>query len=76
MVNGNLMFDDFKDFYNKRDTIKKLFSHLCVSSKTQYKSYVYGKKMRVYLLDKIWEYLNEPFGSVYYINDDILAFYL
>ena len=39
--------------------------------------YVYSNLLlKEWQLDKIWEYLNEPFGSFYYVSYDMLGEYV
>lgn len=72
-----MRFTDFKDFYNKKDIIKECFDDLSLQDKYMYKMYVYSNELiKRGKLDKIWEFLNEPFGSVYYISSDSLELYL
>ena len=35
-----------------------------------------GEALKEFLADKIWEYLNEPFGSAYYVSREMLGVYL
>lgn len=62
-----LKFDSMTEFYNKRTTIREKYQTMI--KKREYKEYVYSKKSITpqYLLDIIWEYLNEPKGSPYYV---------
>ena len=72
-----MRFIDFKDFYSRCDIIKGYFDDLSLQDKYMYKMYVYSNELiRRDRLNKIWEYLNEPFGSAYYVSKDMLGVYL
>lgn len=77
LVAENMKFIDFKDFYKRRRLIKHAYDLLSPNEKQIYKLYVYSNRLIVESkLNKIWEALNEPFGSVYYIPIDSLDVYL
>jgi hypothetical protein len=77
MVNPSMIFYNFFDFYENAERIKKEYARLSVEQKKVYKLYVYSNRLlRDFLADKIWEYLNEPFGSAYYVSKDMLGAYL
>lgn len=77
LIGEDMRFVNFKDFYDRRIIIKNAFNMLSIRDRQIYKMYVYSNRLiREYMLDKIWEYLNEPFGSVYYVADDGLSVYL
>lgn len=77
MVNPSMIFYNFFDFYENSERIKKEYARLSVEQKKVYKLYVYSNRLlRDFLADKIWEYLNEPFGSAYYVSKDMLGAYL
>lgn len=72
-----MRFIDFKDFYNRCDVIKSYYDNLSLRDKYIYKMYVYSNRLvNEKKLNKIWEYLNEPFGSAYYMSKDMLSVYL
>lgn len=72
-----MRFVDFKDFYNRCDVIKSYYDNLSLRDKYIYKMYVYSNRLvNEKKLNKIWEYLNEPFGSAYYMSKDMLSVYL
>ena len=72
-----MRFTDFKDFYDRCEIIKDYFNDLSLRDKYMYKMYVYSNELiKRDRLNKIWEYLNEPFGSAYYISKDMLSVYL
>lgn len=77
MVKDSMIFYNFSDFYNNAIRIKSEYEKLSVNDKCVYKLYVYSNRLlKEYIADKIWEYLNEPFGSAYYISYDMLGVYL
>lgn len=76
MVYDDMRFYTFNEFYNQGVRIKNHFINLSVDDKLVYRMYVYSNRhIKDYLLDKIWEYLNEPFGSTYYVSYDMLGLY-
>lgn len=77
IIKRDMLFNNFEDFYKKAKHIKDVFELLCPKDKRLYKMYVYSNPIiRDGLLDKIWEYLNEPLGSCYYVSYDMLGEYL
>ena len=76
MVYDDMRFYTFNEFYKQGVRIKNHFINLSVDDKLVYRMYVYSNRhIKDYLLDKIWEYLNEPFGSAYYVSYDMLGLY-
>lgn len=76
MVEKEMMFMGLKDFYNKSRYIKSLYNELCIDEKRIYKMYVYSNCLLTESQkDRIWEYLNEPFGSIWYVPQDVLKDY-
>lgn len=76
MVYDDMRFYTFNEFYDQAVRIKNHFINLNVGDKLVYRMYVYSNRhIKDYLLDKIWEYLNEPFGSIYYVSYDTLGLY-
>ena len=72
-----MRFIDFKDFYDRCEIRKDYFNDLSLQEKYMYKMYVYSNELiKRDRLNKIWEYLNEPFGSVYYVSKEMLSVYL
>lgn len=65
-----LGFYSISDFRDKASFIKSVYVLLSLDEKRFYKMYVYSNSF-LFLAqrDKIWEYLNEPFGSPYYVSD-------
>jgi hypothetical protein len=77
MVNPSMTFFNFQDFYVNAKRIKSLYVNLSVEEKRIYKMYVYSNRLLSdKKVDKVWEYLNEPFGSVYYVSYEMLGEYL
>lgn len=62
-------FYGVSDFCMNAEVIKKEYEDMVYEEKRMYKYYVYSNS---FLTTKekniIWEYLNEPFGSVYYLT--------
>lgn len=72
-----MTFFNFQDFYIHAKRIKALYVNLTVDEKRVYKMYVYSNRLlNDKKVDKVWEYLNEPFGSVYYVSYEMLGEYL
>ena len=72
MVRQSMIFYNFNDDY-----IKKQYVLLSTKEKIIYKMYVYSNCILTEkLANVIWEYLNEPFGSVYYVSKVMLQEYL
>lgn len=77
MVNPSMTFFNFQDFYLNAKRIKSLYVNLSVEEKRIYKMYVYSNRLLSdKKVDKVWEFLNEPFGSVYYVSYEMLGEYL
>lgn len=77
IVKLDMMFNNFDDFYENAKYIKSRFDLMSLYEKRIYKMYVYSNPIiKIYILDKIWEYLNEPLGSCYYVSYDMLGEYL
>lgn len=77
MVYNDMRFYTFAEFYQHAIYIKHRYDSLDEHDKCVYKMYIYSNRIiREYVLDKIWEYLNEPMGSCYYVSFDMLGFYL
>lgn len=76
MVYDDMRFYTFNEFYDQGKRIKEHFDKLSIKDKLTYRMYVYSNRhIKDYLLDKIWEFLNEPFGSTYYVSYDMLGLY-
>lgn len=72
-----LRFYNFEDFYKRKELIKFHYEQLSNKEKSIYKMYVYSNRLiSDRKVDKIWEYLNEPFGSFYYVSGEMLGAYL
>lgn len=69
MIRDEMRFIGFKDFYKRSRKIKILYSKMSLNEKWVYKYYVYSNRLiSVDNLDLIWEYLNEPKGSEFYVS--------
>lgn len=74
VVKDEIQFNTFEEFYLKAKNIKKEFEKMTLKEKCIYKMYVYSNcLLKMYIQDKIWEYLNEPIGSVYYTSYEMLG---
>ena len=61
----------------KHPFIKNKYQKLSYKEKSIYKLYVYSiSNIKYNLKDKIWEYLNEPVGSCYFVSKDTLLEFL
>lgn len=59
MINDNMRFNGFPDFYSRKDIISGLYSNLKITDKAVYKYYVYSRRyLREKTCDAIWEYIN------------------
>lgn len=62
------------DFCLNAKIIKKEYDKMSYSEKRLYKYHVYSNSfLTMKEQNLIWEYLNEPFGSVYYITYEQLV---
>ena len=77
MVKDSMIFYNFEDFYKNAIRIKCEYELLSIKDMRVYRMYIYSNRLlKESLCDKIWEYLNEPLGSVYYISYETLGMYL
>lgn len=77
MVDSAMVFYTFKDFYANAKRIKEKYEKLSNYDKRIYKMYVYSNRsLSEKVANKVWEYLNEPFGSFYYVSYEMLGVYL
>lgn len=77
MVDSAMIFYTFKDFYANAERIKEKYEKLSYYDKRIYKMYVYSNRsLSEKVANKVWEYLNEPFGSAYYVSYEMLGVYL
>ena len=59
MIDDNMRFNGFPDFYSRKDIISGLYIRLGVHDKAVYKYYVYSRRyLRERTCDAIWEYIN------------------
>lgn len=72
----NMYFVSSREFYEKRDTIRAKYSLLSFAKKCIYKSYVYSRDIYYANKNIIWEFLNEPDDSEYFIKAklDMISF--
>lgn len=76
MVYDDMRFYTFDDFYFMGKRIKDHYEKLNLEEKRIYKMYFYCNRIvKEWLLDKMWEYLNEPIGSCYYVSYEMLGIY-
>ena len=76
MIYDDMRFYTFDDFYSMAKRIKSHYEKLTLKEKCIYKMYFYSNRIiKEWLLDKMWEYLNEPIGSCYYVSYEMLGVY-
>lgn len=65
-----------EEFYDKKDLIRNEYKTWSYCRKFMYKTYVYSRDMLVVQKNTIWEYLNEPEDSEYYVKAcfDLISF--
>lgn len=69
MIQDEMRFIGFKDFYKRSRKIKSMYDKLSLEEKWIYKYYVYSNALvSQNRLDLIWEYLNEPENSEYFVS--------
>ena len=69
MIKDEMRFIGFKDFYKRSRKIKSMYDRLSLEEKWTYKYYVYSNALiSQNRLDLIWEYLNEPENSEYFVS--------
>ena len=69
MIKEELRFIGFKDFYKRSRIIKSKYRSLSLEEKWTYKYYLYSNSLiSLTRLDLMWEYLNEPESSEYYVS--------
>lgn len=69
MIKDELRFIGFRDFYKRSRIIKSVYKSLSLEDKWTYKYYIYSNALiSQNRLDLIWEYLNEPDNSEYYVS--------
>ena len=77
LIYTDMVFYNDNEFCNNCEYFKKRYMEVTVYEKYIYKLYVYSfDNIRILLKDKIWEYLNEPFGSCYMVTKEYLESYL
>ena len=69
MIKEELRFIGFKDFYKRSRIIRSTYMSLSLEEKWTYKYYLYSNSLiSLTRLDLMWEYLNEPESSEYYVS--------
>ena len=69
MIQDEMRFIGFKDFYKRSRKIKSMYDKLSLEEKWTYKYYVYSNALvSQNRVDLIWEYLNEPENSEYFVS--------
>ena len=59
MIKASLRFDDFCDFYDRKNHIKEAYIKLSGNDKCIYKYYVYSRRIiKERICDIIWGFLN------------------
>ena len=59
MINDNMRFNGFPDFYSRKDIISSIYENLTTNDRFLYKYYVYSRRyLRERTCDAIWEYIN------------------
>ena len=73
MIKSNMCFDNFCDFYGKKELLRALYQRLSSGDKINYKYYVYSRRiLKEKVCDMIWEYLNAIDGEDCDKKQDIL----
>lgn len=66
-------FNNIKEFASDKTINKLIFSNMTYQEKRELKRYIYNHlEDRVEKKDLIWEYLNEPIDSEYYIYTAVM----
>ena len=59
MINDNMRFNGFPDFYSRKDIISSMYVNLTTNNRFLYKYYIYSRRyLRERTCDAIWEYIN------------------
>lgn len=67
------LFKTFRTFYKNRQIVRQIYEKLDMKSKLELKRYIYSNTLIIpYHKDLIWEYLNEPKGSPFYVFNNTL----
>lgn len=70
-----MKFNNFMEFTKKRKLLRVYYILLTYDEKREYKKYIYSLEFKDFFKDKLWEYLNEPKGSPYYVYEwEIMEF--
>lgn len=77
LIDIDMQFYNYYEFCSNCEYIKNKYQKLSYKEKSIYKLYVYSiSNIKYNLKDKIWEYLNEPVGSCYFVSKDTLLEFL
>lgn len=77
MVDSDMRFDTFKQFYRKAELIKDRYDEMSLEEKWEYKRYLFSREsVKDFARDKMWEYLNEPKNSIYFVSVRMLGHYI
>lgn len=77
LVYEDMLFYNYYEFCGKGAYIKSRYNKLLLHDKYVYKLYIYSiDNIKYYLKDMIWEYLNEPIGSCYFMTLETLWAYV
>lgn len=60
-------FKDIREFAEDRILNKVIYESMCYNKKRDLKKYIYSLQEKNDKKDLIWEYLNEPVDSEYYL---------
>lgn len=67
------LFISYRTFYKNRHLIKDIYINSTTKQKQHIKRYLYSIAIiKPYHKDIIWEYLNEPIDSDYYVSNNTL----
>ena len=73
MFDDRLRFFGYREFYNKREFVSKLFNYSSIKEKQIYKYYIYSRRyLKERTCDIIWEYLNAFDNEEKLIKDEQL----
>ena len=68
-----MRFNDIKEFAEHKTINKTIYTNMSYKEKRKLKYYIYHSlKERNSQKDLIWEYLNEPIGSDYFIYTSLV----
>lgn len=65
---GEYGFKTPEEFCDKKEFIREEFNNWTYGRRYMYKCYVYSRDFFITQRDLIWEYLNEPTDSIYFVD--------